>query len=116
MNLRNGIVHKTGNLPDGIDPESVRTGVMAVLSLAGLLAGAREVEIIVPKLDKIWQKSGLYARGEIQQVGRHEYLIKVDFYYAQVFPSAEIRHSSLYENPLPEWRERDRAIGAGLPH
>ena len=53
INWRNTIVHRTGKLPEGLPAETVRSGVLAVLGLTGLLADEADRIEAEPDMDVI---------------------------------------------------------------
>jgi hypothetical protein len=76
VKLRNGIVHGTGNLPDNVSPDSIRSGVTAVLQLARLLAFERDALTREPEFDKLAETIGRafgLPKPKIYALSRHEY-------------------------------------------
>ena len=86
---RNGIVHKKGSLPDGIDSAVVRQGVSAVLALAARLADKRDRVRLAPKLRSIAEQvAGAHGGplASIEVLGQHHYMIIMDFPLSEEFP------------------------------
>lgn len=76
VRYRNGVVHETGNLPEGLDPVLVKEGVWAVLTLAMNLADKRDELRRMPHLDAIAREvaaSHGVPLPRIRNIGPHSY-------------------------------------------
>lgn len=89
---RNGIVHKTGRLPNNIGDDDIRKAIQSVLGLALTLDNETQQIVAEPFLKEISQSvSEAYKipRPTIRRVGSHGMLIKVQFLFDKI-PKKEV--------------------------
>jgi hypothetical protein len=89
VEFRNTIVHKTGHLPTGVDDDTVRESIWAVLSLASRLADKRDRLRLAPSLQKVAQEVATELGvpiPTITAVFRHIYHVGLSFSFLVPFP------------------------------
>jgi hypothetical protein len=92
VNLRNKIAHTTGNLPPGMPPDSIRSGVSAVLIVARLLAFERDRLTREPELDKLADRIGVAVgllKPKIFAIDRHQYSVAFEIPFPDEMPPDE---------------------------
>jgi hypothetical protein len=90
VKLRNGVIHKTGNLPDGVASGAIRQGVGAVLLLATTLADKRDLLRRAPELSNLAAEVAVSCGiplPNIRMLDRHEYTAWVEFPLAEDVPT-----------------------------
>ena len=86
---RNGVIHKTGHLPQGVPEEELRRKINDVLSLALLLGRKREQISSSPELQRIGNQLSQKFRlpnPTILGLGRHRILLDFDFLLSSEIP------------------------------
>lgn len=87
---RNGIIHKTGRLPKGLDQETIERNIVSVLSLSNFLARKKhniEASPAMRELGETISSKHNVPQPSIWKIGRHNVLVRFEFLTIDYHPS-----------------------------
>ncbi len=110
---RNHIIHKTGRLPKELKEDTLRDGILSVLTLATLLAQRRDQIQAEPGLQKIAKEVSDDHRVPIPTIWamkRHHILVEIQFFFDEI-PASRV-FEKVSENLTIKLKERDSRFDA----